>query len=289
VTAIAIIASLRHKRRVSAAAREVIRWLEQQRVEARLQGDLATALRREDLAVADERLMDGVSLALSLGGDGAMLATTRLAAPRGTPILGCNLGGFGFLTELTESELMPALPRVLAGDYRVRDRMMIECELVRAGDAISTPPGLNDVAITRGASPHLPRLEIQVGAESLGALTADGLVIATSTGSTAYSLAAGGPLVSPEVEALVVTPICAHTLSARPVVAPGTTEIAVRLAELQPGQHVGAVIDGQDALALESGDIVRVRKAAVAAHFIRLDGPGFIAKVRSRLDWASRS
>lgn len=289
MTAIAIIAALRHRRRISAAAREVIGWIEQQGIEARLQRQLAAALRREELAVADERLMDGVSLALSLGGDGTVLATTRLAAPRGIPILGCNLGGFGFLTELTESELMPALPRAVAGDYRIRDRMMIECDLVRRGDIVSAPPGLNDVVITRGASPHVPRLEIEVGAEILGTLTADGLVVATSTGSTAYSLAAGGPLVSPEVEALVVTPICAHTLSARPVVTPGTTEIKVRLAELHPGQHVSAAIDGQEAFALEWGDVVHVRKAAVAAHFVRLDGPGFIAKARSRLDWGRRS
>lgn len=281
-------ASLR-KRRASALVRQVVGWLEQQGVEARLQQPLARRLRREELAWPDERLMEDASLALAMGGDGTMLATARLAAPRGIPILGCNLGGFGFLTELAHTELMEALPEVLAGRFSVRDRMMVEGELVRRGQLVQSFLGLNDVVVTKGAFSRLLRLEIEVGGEQLGVFSADGVIVATPTGSTAYSLSAGGPVVSPEVEALMVTPICAHTLSARPMVVPSGQEICVAVSSLQPGQEVMVTVDGRAGFALEREDAMRARKARIGAHIVQLTGPSFFAKVRTKLGWAGRS
>lgn len=281
-------ASLR-KRRASSLVRQVVGWLEQQGVEPRLQEPLARRLRREDLARPDQRLMEGASLALAMGGDGTMLATARLAAPRGIPILGCNLGGFGFLTELAETELMEALSEVLAGRFAVRDRMMVEGELVRRGERVQAFLGLNDVVVTKGAFSRLLRLEIQVGGEQLGVFLADGVIVATPTGSTAYSLSAGGPVVSPEVEALMVTPICAHTLSARPMVVPSGQEICVSVSSLGPGQEVMVTVDGQAGFALEREDTMRARRARIAAHIVQLTGPSFFAKVRTKLGWAGRS
>jgi NAD+ kinase len=282
------VASLR-KRRASSLVRQVVGWLEQQGVEPRLQEPLARRLRREDLARPDQRLMEGASLALAMGGDGTMLATARLAAPRGIPILGCNLGGFGFLTELAETELMEALSEVLAGRFAVRDRMMVEGELVRRGERVQAFLGLNDVVVTKGAFSRLLRLEIQVGGEQLGVFLADGVIVATPTGSTAYSLSAGGPVVSPEVEALMVTPICAHTLSARPMVVPSGQEICVSVSSLGPGQEVMVTVDGQAGFALEREDTMRARRARIAAHIVQLTGPSFFAKVRTKLGWAGRS
>jgi len=288
VKRIAIVASL-HKRRAPALVRDLLQWLTERGVETRLQQGLAERLRREDLAFADDLVMEGAAFALALGGDGTMLATARLAAPRGIPILGCNLGGFGFMTELAETEIMAALPEVLAGHYRVRDRMMVEGELVRRGESRCTVLGLNDVVIAKGAVSRLLRLEIIVGGEQLGLFSADGVIVSTPTGSTAYSLSAGGPVVSPEVEALIVTPICAHTLSARPMVVPSTQEISVGVSAPQPGQEVTVTVDGQVGFSLESDDIMRVRKAHVAAHIVQLTGPTFFAKVRTKLGWAGRS
>ena len=285
---IAIVASLR-KRRAVPVVRSVVGWLEDHRLQPVLRQDVAERLRRPDLGRSAEDVMEGASLALALGGDGTILATARLAAPHGIPILGCNLGGFGFLTELAESELMEALPQVLAGKHQVRERMMLEGELVRDGTPRHGFLGLNDVVITKGAFSRLLRLEIEVAGEQLGVFTADGVIVATPTGSTAYSLSAGGPVVSPEVEALMVTPICAHTLSARPIVVPSGEEISVRVSTLQPDQEMMVTIDGQEGVPLESGDTMRVRKASVAARVVHLTGPSFFAKVRTKLGWAGRS
>jgi NAD+ kinase len=285
---IAVVGAL-HKRGAPALVRDLVGWLADRGVETRLQRSLAERLRREDLAFDDDLLMRGASLALSLGGDGTMLATARLAAPRGIPILGCNLGGFGFMTELARSDLMAVLPEVLAGRYSVRDRMMVEGEMMRDGTSCCTVLALNDIIIMRGALSRLLRLEIDVGSEQLGLFSADGVIVSTPTGSTAYSLSAGGPVISPDVEALIVTPVCAHTLSARPVVVPSGQEISVSVSEPQPGQEVMVAVDGQVGFALEPDDVMRVRKARVAAHIVQLGGPSFLVKVRTKLGWAGRS
>jgi NAD+ kinase len=285
---IAIVASL-SRRGAANVVREVVGWLEQRGLEVRLQPPVAERLRRPELGRSEKELMEGASLALALGGDGTMLATARLAAPGGVPILGCNLGGFGFLTEVAESELMAALPRVLEGQCEVRDRMMVEGEVMRAGRPACRFLGLNDVVVTKGALSRVLRLEIEIAGEQLGVFSADGVVVATPAGSTAYSLSAGGPVVSPEVEALLVTPICAHTLSARPMVVPLHAEVSVSANPLRPGQDVTVTTDGQQGFALAPGDIVRVRKAPVAAHMVQVAGPSFFVKVRTKLGWAGRS
>jgi len=288
VNKIAIVASL-HRRRAASLIRDLVAWLEARGIEPRLRLELAARLHRKELGGPDEGLMDGVSLALAMGGDGTMLSTARLAAPQGIPILGCNLGGFGFLTELAESDLMAALPQVLAGNYRVRDRMMLQADVLHDGERQRGFLGLNDIVITRAATSRLLRLEIMVGAEEIGVFSADGVIVSTPTGSTAYSLSAGGPVVSPEVEALVVTPICAHTLSARPMVLPSNEQVSVLATTRQRGQQVLVITDGQEACALENGDVVRVRKAPVAAHIVQVSGPSFLVKVRTKLGWAGRS
>jgi NAD+ kinase len=285
---IAIVASL-SRRGAANVVREVVGWLEQRGLEVRLQPPVAERLRRPELGRSEKELMEGASLALALGGDGTMLATARLAAPGGVPILGCNLGGFGFLTEVVESELMAALPRVLEGQCEVRDRMMVEGEVMRAGRPACRFLGLNDVVVTKGALSRVLRLEIEIAGEQLGVFSADGVVVATPAGSTAYSLSAGGPVVSPEVEALLVTPICAHTLSARPMVVPLHAEVSVSANPLRPGQDVTVTTDGQQGFALAPGDVVRVRKAPVAAHMVQVAGPSFFVKVRTKLGWAGRS
>lgn len=285
---IAIVASLR-KREAPRVVADVVRWLEGRGLEVRLQRKVAEHLGRPELGESDESLMREASLALAMGGDGTMLATARLAAPSGIPILGCNLGGFGFLTELPESELMAALPCVLEGKCEVRERLMLEGEVMRGSQVAQRFLGLNDMVITQGALSRLLRLEIEVGGEQLGAFSADGVIVSTPTGSTAYSLSAGGPVMSPHVEALLVTPICAHTLSTRPMVVPSSAEIEVRAHPLQPEQEVMVTIDGQEGFPLQAQDVVRLRKARVTAHLVHLSGPSFFVKVRTKLGWASRS
>jgi len=189
------------------------------------------------------------------------------------------------------------------GRFEVRDRMMVEGDVLRGREVVRTFLGLNDVVITKGAFSRMLRLEIAVAGQELGVFSADGVMVATPTGSTAYSLSAGGPVVTPQVDALMLTPICAHTLSARPLVVHSSDEIRVSAnlaapmpsraisgrAGAEPGQEVAVTVDGQEGFALAAGDVVRVRKAVLAAHIVHLDGPSFFAKVRTKLGWAGRS
>ena len=238
---------------------------------------LSGKLLDEQAALADAELI------LSLGGDGTMLSTIRRVGNYAVPVLGVNIGGFGFLAEYTVESLFDALDRVLGGDYRVSERMMLEATVGRDGRVAETHAALNEVVIDSGRLARMLRLKVSVGEQYLTRYEADGLIVATPTGSTAYSLSAGGPIVHPDLEAILMTPICAHTLTTRPIVLPVERTVTVELDEDRGG--AGLTVDGQVGIKLGAKDVVRISKSAHSVRLVTNPKRSYLAILKEKLRW----
>src|SRR5882724_3188089 len=250
--------------------------------------DKETAAICPDATVATARkpeLPAQVDLLLVLGGDGTLLSMARLVGDLGVPILGVNLGGLGFLTALTVDELFPALEAYLGGGLVVEERMMLAAAVLREGERLVDYVALNDMVITKSAMSRIIRLEVAVDGELATAYRADGLIISTPTGSTAYCLSAGGPIVFPTMDAVVLTPICSHTLTNRPIVLPGADRIEVTLLA---DQEVMATVDGQVGVGLRERDTVEIQKAASRIRLVRFPQKDFFSVLRTKLKWGER-
>ncbi|MFY9378583.1 MAG: NAD(+)/NADH kinase [Peptococcia bacterium] len=222
-----------------------------------------------------------VDCVIVLGGDGTFLRAARLMAPSGVPILGIHLGTLGFLTEVEISEIEGALERLCMGEYYLENRMMLEAQIMRNGKVITSHIGLNDVVINKGSFARINTLEVYADQEFVSTYKADGLVVASPTGSTAYSLSAGGPIVYPELDVIIITPICAHTLHARPIVIPSNKTVQVNIVLQQSSSTL--TIDGQHCSELKKGDQVIVVKAPFYARLIRLHSQNFFTVLREKL------
>jgi NAD+ kinase len=240
---------------------------------------------RATSVVLKPELPGHVDLLLVLGGDGTLLSMARLVGDLGVPILGVNLGGLGFLTALTVEELFPALEACLRGEMVIEERMMLAAAVVRQGERLTEYVALNDVVITKSAMSRIINLEVAVEGELATAYRADGLIVSTPTGSTAYCLSAGGPIVFPTMDAVVLTPICSHTLTNRPIVLPGGVAIEVTLLS---DQDVALTLDGQVSLALKRSDIVEIRPAAARIRLLRPPQKHFFSVLRTKLKWGER-
>jgi len=238
---------------------------------------VATAMRPE--------LPAQVDLLLVLGGDGTLLSMARLVGDLGVPILGVNLGGLGFLTALTVEELFPALEAYLSGGLVIEERMMLAAGVSRQGERLSEYVALNDMVITKSAMSRIIRLEVAIDGQLATGYRADGLIISTPTGSTAYGLSAGGPIVFPTMDAVVLTPICSHTLTNRPIVLPASQRIEVTLLT---DQDVMLTADGQVGFALKPLDTVEVRCAAARTRLLRFPQKHFFSVLRTKLKWGER-
>ena len=250
--------------------------------------DKETAAICPDATVATARkpeLPAQVDLLLVLGGDGTLLSMARLVGDLGVPILGVNLGGLGFLTALTVDELFPALEAYLDDALVIEERMMLAAAVSREGERLSEYVALNDVVITKSAMSRIIRLEVAVDQQFATGYRADGLIISTPTGSTAYCLSAGGPIVFPTMDAMVLTPICSHTLTNRPIVLPAHQCIEVRLLT---DQDVMLTADGQVGFALKQWDTVEVRRAAARIRLLRFPQKHFFSVLRTKLKWGER-
>jgi NAD+ kinase len=226
-----------------------------------------------------------VDLLIVLGGDGTLLSMARAVGDLGVPLLGVNLGGLGFLTATTLDEMLPALEAYLAGRMAIEERMLLSARVVRNGQAVCEHAALNDVVITKSAMSRIIDLSVSVEGRYATAYRADGLIISTPTGSTAYSLSAGGPILFPTMDAVVLTPICSHTLTNRPIVVPGTDRIEVTLLA---DQEVMATMDGQVGVGLREGDTVEIRKAAARIRLVRFPQKDFFSVLRTKLKWGER-
>ncbi len=216
---------------------------------------------------------------LSLGGDGTVLQAAREAAPYGIPVLGVNFGRLGFLCEVERGEIFSALKKVMNKEYSVEERMMMTATIVRTGNRMQFLV-LNDVVFLRECTDTMVTLQVRLSGEAIASPPADGLILATPTGSTAYSLSAGGPLVSPDVEAILITPIAAHSLSSRPMVVSRHEKIDVTLTK---GTTCRVTFDGHHILMLNPGEIMEVEAIPMKAKFIRLEGRSFPKIVRKKL------
>jgi NAD+ kinase len=226
-----------------------------------------------------------VDLLIVLGGDGTLLSMARAVGDLGVPILGVNLGGLGFLTATTLEEMLPALDALLADGMEIEERMMLGARLVRAGQVVGEYIALNDVVITKSAMSRIIDLSVSVGGRHAISYRADGLIISTPTGSTAYNLSAGGPILFPTMDAVVLTPIAPHTLSNRPIVVPGAQRIDVALLI---EQDVMLTMDGQVGVSLRERDIVEVQKAEALIRLVRFPQKDFFSVLRTKLKWGER-
>lgn len=226
-----------------------------------------------------------LDLLVTFGGDGTLLRGARLLNGRDIPILAVNLGRIGFLTTATADELEAALGAFAGGDYRLESRFTLDSRIVRADDS-ETPcqHALNDVVVHKGGSARIIRLALFVDDEEVGQYTADGMIVSTPAGSTAYSLSAGGPVLLPDVEAMVITPVCPHTMRVRPVVVAASSLVRM---EVRPsrGDQVLVSVDGQIGGELEPGDRVLVTRSALAVNLVRLEPDGFFGRMRRKLEW----
>ncbi len=237
-----------------------------------------------------EQIPNEVDLVIVLGGDGTLLSMAdRIAqAGRHVPILGVNFGSLGFLTEIRIDELYSSLESVLDGTARVDERLMLRADAVRAGHPPDSRIVLNDVVFTKTALSRMIELSVSVSGAFVTRVKADGLIVASPTGSTAYNLAAGGPILHPVVDALVLTPIAPHTLTNRPVVIPASALVEVQpLVEFET-DDVFVTYDGQTGYELRRGDVVRVRRAAQTLRLVKAPARGYFEVLREKLKWGER-
>jgi NAD+ kinase len=226
-------------------------------------------------------------LAVVLGGDGAILRAARQMGYRQVPVLGVNLGRLGFLADMSSDELRASFARLMRGGYEVTEHLMLEAVLRMPGQPPGPPAlGLNDVAIQPGPPFHMLDLDLVIDGEGVASYSGDGLLVSTPVGSTAHSLSAGGPILSQELSAFVVTPICPHGLTSRPVVDSASKEYSVRVG--RGGATAFVVLDGQDCLPLAPGATVAVRKAPVTFKLARAAGRGFYRTLRDKLNWGTQ-
>jgi len=276
---------------VSADLPRIAAWLEQRGVRVVFDADTAALASPWPCAtVSRDELPRHVDLVLLLGGDGTLLGMAdRIAqADLEVPILGVNFGGLGFLTEITYPELYPSLDAALAGTAVIESRLMLRAVVERASRVRVDRRVLNDVTITGGSLSRVVEFVVSVGGEFVASFHADGIIIATPTGSTAYNLSAGGPIVHPAVDAFVLNPIAPHTLTNRPVVIPASADVLVQ--PLPRGGNVDAFVtfDGQAGERLEANDAVRVQRAARPVRLVRASTRSYYQVLREKLRWAER-
>lgn len=228
---------------------------------------------------------DHYDLCFSLGGDGTVLFASRVLSQRPIPIIGVNMGDFGFLTEITEVEWREAFDDYRAGRLEIADRILQDVTVERAGQQIASFTGLNDTVISAAGIAKIIRLSVRLGETNLGNYRADGIIVATPTGSTAHSAAAGGPILDPRMDAMVINPICPFTLSHRPIVVPGTDTVTITVEE-QQRTEVLMTVDGQLVFPLEAGDRVVVRRSAACARIVRARYRSFYDVLRNKLNWS---
>jgi NAD+ kinase len=273
------------------ALAELAGWLEARHVHAVFETDTAVlaGLPPDRRTVARDDLPATCDLIVVLGGDGTLIGMADRIAQSGAdvPIVGVNFGSLGFLTEITLPELYPSLESVLAGTAQIDERMMLRSRTLRHGAVHADRLALNDIVITKGALSRIIELAVAIGEHPVMSVRADGLIIASPTGSTAYNLAAGGPILHPEVDALLLTPIAPHMLTNRPVVIPASSEVRVR-PEMNSNEEIFITIDGQSGHALHADDEIRITRADRPLRLVRASTRTYFDVLRQKLKWGER-
>jgi NAD+ kinase len=264
--------------------RELLPWLKGKGYETFVDREAAAALNipgftRSEIAYA-------VDVVFVLGGDGTMLSVSRSVAEKGVPILGINLGSMGFITEINKDELYDVVDRILAGDCAIEERLMLTAKILRAGEEISGYTVLNDVVINKGALARIIDMETFINGKYVTTFKADGLIVSTPTGSTAYSLSASGPIIYPTLDSIVLTPICPHTLTNRPILLPHDFRIEVALRTLS--EDVYLTLDGQIGAPLRMDDVIEISQAEYKTRLLIPYERDYFEILRNKLRWGER-
>jgi NAD+ kinase len=274
------------KAEIAEVVSPLLDWLRKREIEVYLDKETGAAVGSPDKSLTRNEMASAADLLVVLGGDGTLLATARALAGKPVPILAVNLGGLGFLTVVALDELYPTLERVLAGDFQTEKRVQIAAEIVRSDEVMASFVALNDVVLNKGAIARILDFEVYVDGKFIANYKSDGLIVSTPTGSTAYSLAAGGPVVAPSVQAFIVTPICGHTLTARPIVLSDSVKIEVVVKSQRESSYL--TIDGQVGIAARSEDLVRMKKASSWVELVQPAEKNYFEILRQKLKWGER-
>ena len=274
------------KEKTQETACRIIDWLNSKKLKVRIEGNMGKELGKEELNCPIERFLKEVDLIISLGGDGTLLRAARLAAVEDIPVFGVNLGGLGFLTQIGINDLEKSLEKLYQGRYFLDERMMLNCTVKRRGEEIGKFTALNDVVIGKGAFARIICLATYINNDYVITYSADGLVVSTSTGSTAYSLSAGGPILNPNINSIILTPICPHTLSARPLIIGENDQVKIKLESSE--EKVMVTIDGQEGFVLKPKDEVMIKRSEHKARLITFKEKSFYAILREKLRWSGQ-
>lgn len=283
----AAIISKPQKPELASILRELVGWLESHDYTTVFDTHSAAYLGQNLPSTSREEMpREKPNLVIVLGGDGTLLAAARAFAHCPTPILGVNLGSLGFLTEIPLSELYTALESWCDNCASIEVRDMMHAELIRNGKVLKHWDALNDIVVSKGAIARMAEFTVEIDKQFVATMRADGIIISTPTGSTAYNLAAAGPIVMPSVNALVVTPICPHLLTIRPIVVPGDAEVNIRV---DGGANLTYLtVDGQEAVELEISDEIHCRRSEHSVRLLRPRRNGLFSVLRSKLKWGER-
>jgi NAD+ kinase len=274
-----------HKKETFEIIRELSDWLEKRDVKVYVEKEFGAIINHPN-SIPYAELPESVDMVLVFGGDGTLLRVSRLVSKYGIPILGVNLGRLGFLTEITIDELYPMMEYVLSGKYEIEKREMLYATIHRWGEWIGNYVVLNDVVINKGAVARVIDLAIYVNASHITTFKADGIILSTPTGSTAYSLSAGGPIVYPTLPLTIITPICPHTLTDRPLVVSNEATIRVRVLTDTPDVYL--TLDGQVGVNLMMDDIVEVKKADISVKLIKSPFRDYFTVLKTKLKWGEK-
>ncbi|MDF2569825.1 MAG: nadK [Sporomusa sp.] len=269
------------KQSISTVLGWIVQYFKERNVRVVLPEDAALELKCSNLAGKLECVKNDITFGITLGGDGTLLNTAREIAPFGIPVCGVNMGNLGFLTEIELPDLSSALDRLVRGDYYIEERLMLDAVVIRDGSPIYISPALNDIVVAKGGFSRMIKLKLFIDEELTAEYPADGLIIATSTGSTGYSLSSGGPIVNPKLKVIVITPICPHTLHSRALVISEKEEIKVRMKATH--DDIVLTVDGQTVYNLLPDDTVVVRRSPFRARFIRFTGKSYYETLRTKL------
>ena len=274
------------KEKTRETACRIIDWLNSKKLKVRIEGNMGKELGKEELNCPTEKFLKEVDLIISLGGDGTLLRAARLAATEDIPVFGVNLGGLGFLTQIGINDLEKSLEKLYQGRYFIDERMMLNCTVKRKEEEIKKFTALNDIVIGKGAFARIICLATYVNNDYVITYSADGLVVSTSTGSTAYSLSAGGPIVNPNINSIILTPICPHTLSARPLIIGENDQVKIKLESSE--EKVMVTIDGQEGFVLKPKDEIMIKKSDHKTRLITFKEKSFYAILREKLRWSGQ-
>jgi NAD+ kinase len=275
----------RNNRQAVAMARDLVQWLREREVQVFVEQEMAAVV-GDVPSWPEGEISDAMDILVVLGGDGTLLSVIRRAGEYEIPILGVNLGDLGFLTEITQEELFPVLDNVLQGKFQTHERVALRASVVRGSREVGVFRVLNDAVINKGALARIISLKTTINGEYVATFRADGLILSTPTGSTAYSLSAGGPIVYPSVKTIVITPICPHTLTNRPIIVPDNVIVKTTLES--ESEEVFLTLDGQAGFPMKRGDTVEVRKAPGRVLLIESPYKGYFEVLRTKLGWAER-